>query len=263
MRHIHNFESFLNENFSEALLEKFTDANGNPVDQKDIVKKIHDALIFSQGKYEKFVDAMSSQKEIKGPGLNPWKTEYESVPITDEKTLKMLFDTYRPVSMLNENNFTWLINQIYGLVNNTNEVPIFNVKVTNRVGVEVHLRDKEDNVHVANLKNGQSCIIDGGPYTYRYTKGYYYNSEDDVKKLGVGRDKPIDLEIVINPNLWTLDAMTSKGTKVMEKVLNNRKAFDTYSGWYEGDKFCFILFKFKAPEQKLKAKEGEREKMEA
>jgi hypothetical protein len=262
MKRIHTFESFLNENFSQALLEKFMDANGKPMDQKVIVKMIHDALVYSQGKYEKFAEAMSSNKEIKAPGMDPWKVEYEKVPVTDEKTLKTIFDTYRPVSILNENGFTWFINQVYGLVN-TKEAAIFNVKITNRVGVEVHLKDKAENVHVANLKNGQSCVIDGGPYSYNNTKGYYYNSAEDVKKLGIGRDKPIDLDIVITPNLWTIEAMTSNGTKVLEKVLNNRKAFDTYSGWYEGDKFCFILFKFKAPTQKLEPMKGDKEKATA
>lgn len=256
--------SFSSHRINESLnlSEKFVDAEGKNMDQQSIVKRVHDAMIWSKGDFNKFKETMSSKKEIKGPGITQWKVDYEDVPITDEKTLKNLFDNYRPVSMLNEKAFVWMINQIYSVLVNNKYVgeEIFNTKVINNLGVNVHLRDKDLDIHVAELQNGKSCIIDSGPFTYRYNKGYYYNSAEDVKDLAVGRNKPIDLEIVIRPHMWTLEAKTSKGTKVMEKLLNNRKAFDTYSGWYEGDKFCFILYKFKAPQAQIKAKEGDREK---
>jgi len=252
MKHLHSFDTFrINE--SLQLNEKFVDANGNTMDQKDIVKRVHDALIWSKGDYETFKKGMSSTKEIKGPGITAWKTEYESVPITDEKVIKKMFDTYRPVSMLNEKAFGWLIDRVYEIVNGPKRMPnAFNVSVKNQLSFKVALQG------ISELAPGKITFIDSGPFAYKHSQGWYYNTADSVKDLGIGRDKPVNLEIVIMQNLWTLEAKTPEGTKVLEKLLNNRKAFDTYSGWYEGDKFCFILYKFDAPKPQLKPQERDK-----
>jgi hypothetical protein len=252
MKYLKLYESF-------KMNESFVDAKGNPMDQKEIVKQTHDALIYSKGDFNKFKELMSSEKQIQGQGLDPWKVHYEKSPITDEKTLKTLFDTYRPVAGLNENAFIWLINKFYGLANEkfgNGNYADFVTSVKNSHHANLSLRSS-DNVSAGALNVGQTRFILNGPFSYRYQKGYYYQTEDSAKTT--------DISIVIYPNLWTIEPKTSKGTEIMKTVLNDRKAFDTYSGWYTGEIFNFILYKYKAPKTEIKpvqAKEGEKQPKE-
>jgi len=242
------------------LNEAFVDSKGNPMDQKDIVKQTHDALVISKGNnnqydFEKFKSAMTSTKQIQGPGLDPWKVHYEQSPITDEKTLKKLFDSYRPVAELNASAFIWLINKIYDLANEkfgNDYYADFVISVKNQHHFDIQLKSN-DNVSAGNLNQGQTKFITAGPFAYRYQKGLYYDTKDSAKTT--------DISIVINPNLWTLEAKTPNGQQIMKTVLNDRKAFDTYSGWYTGEVFNFILYKFKAPKTEVKPvekKEGDK-----
>ena len=247
MKYIKLFENF-------SLNEKFLDSEDNPMDQKDVVKRTHDALVMAKGDFNKFKEFMSSKKQIQGPGLDPWKEHYENSPITDDKMLKTLFDTYKPVSGLNENSFIWLINKIYNLANEkygNNYYADFVTSVKNSHHQNLLLKSS-DEVSAGQVDVGKTTFIKSGPFGYRYTKGSYYDTKDSAETT--------DISIVVYSNFWNIEAKTPKGQTILDKILNDRKAFDTYSGWYTGDVFTFILYKYKAPKveiKQVKSKPGE------
>jgi hypothetical protein len=149
-----------------------------------------------------------------------------------------------------------MINKIYcDLVKN--EYRRFNIQVINRLGVNVVLKDEQTTV--GQIAAGGTRFIESGPYTYNNTSGYYYNTGNTLKEVS---NNPVDLEIVITPNHWEMDAKSQEGTKLLETLLRDKTSFDLYSGYYEGDKFFFKLYKFKAPKAQIKPLEGEPKKEE-
>ena len=231
MKHINSFESF-------KMFEAFQTEDGKMVSQKDIVNGILFALQSCEGKFEKFREQLSRVQK-------------------DEKVIKQLFDTYRPASQLTAKAFIWMINKIYcGLVKN--EYRRFNIQVINRLGVNVVLKDEQTTV--GQIAAGGTRFIESGPYRYNNSPGFYYNTGNTLKELS---NNPVDLEIVITPNHWEMDAKSQEGTKILEALLRDKTSFDLYSGYYEADKFFFKLYKFKAPKAQIKPLEGEPKKEEA
>ena len=266
MKYLKLYKSF-------SVNEAFKDANGNMIDQRNLVLKMLNAFevsIFKGNKgidnpdFEAFKNAMSDSKQV---AKNPFGgTEWENVPITDEKTIKTLFDTYRPVgAKLGPDAFVWMINQLYSIasqVTGKQQGYGFITQIINNVGSNVEL--KSNDISVTSLTNGESTYIDGGPFGYNNSKGGYYHNCDDLSKCFGGsernyEDAKVDISITVGGRIWKMEAKTDRGTKVLEKLLNIRNAFDTYSGWYEGDTFMFALYKYKAPKQQPevgKAPEG-------
>jgi hypothetical protein len=181
-----------------------------------------------------------SPERISMLSLDPWKEHYEKTPITSGETLKELFDTYRPVSSLGPAAFVWMIGRIYDLINKEDKYPYFYTKIISQLNVKVDLIDKEKNISACkDLKPGDYCIIDSGPFSYRTTNGFYYNTVDKDSR------KPVetDIEIVVQSSWWTLEGKTERGKEILEELLSNPQAFDVYSGWYQKDKFFFALYK--------------------
>ena len=215
---IKTFESF-------KMNEAFATPDGKPVSQKDIVNAITFAMSSSRGEFDKFSDQISKMQK-------------------DEKTVKTLFDTYRPVSMLAAPAFMWMINKIYNsLVEN--EYQMFNIQIINRIGGAVDLRDA--NVAVGQVPAGGSVFVTSGPYKYQNSTGYYYERQNQLEK-----GKSVDLEIVLTPTHWEMDPKSKDGDKVFGKLIKDKSSFDLYSGYFEGERFFFKLYRFKAPKTTIK-----------
>jgi len=142
----------------------------------------------------------------------------------DEKVIKQLFDTYRPASQLTAKAFIWMINKIYcGLVKN--EYRRFNIQVINRLGVNVVLKDEQTTV--GQIAAGGTRFI-----TNMATK---FNARYWVKESNGNRSlQNVEINWPVNKDRSTL--------------------------YYEGDKFFFKLYKFKAPKAQIKPLEGEPKK---
>lgn len=245
MKHIKIYESFIKGLINYKLNEAFKDSEGNLMNQQAIVRTIYEALVSSGGNYDKFASLMTNSKKVNQGGISMFspdssKEQYEKTPITSEETLKELFDTYRPVSVLGPAAFVWMIGSVYDLVNKGDRYSYFYTKIISQLNVQVDLIDNEKNISVCkDLKPGDYRIIDSGPFSYRNTNGFYYNTVDKDSR------KPVetDIEIVIQSSWWTLEGKTERGKEILEELLSNPQAFDVYSGWYQNDRFFFALYK--------------------